>query len=452
MQHLSARNTVENHRYPRYDAQVDGSLLEAEVASLRKSLTIYRGLAEVSTLIGSINDFDDLLRAILGVARRVLSGEAASLFLVNPSTGMLELAMASQEDGVFMRSKISVPKGRGIAGWVFEKGESVLIPDAYADSRFYQDADKQTGFRTRSVLCAPLDYKGRIIGVLQLLNPQEKLQFEPEDLEGFEAYARLTATAIEKIRGLERLRRQERMERDLAIAAALQSELLSRALPEEIPGACFAAYNHPAANVGGDFYDVFVKNPYEIYFAIGDVSGKGMAASLLMAQTLSALGFIFATTTSPVDALEKLNMTLHDRIVRGMFVTMLIGRLTPSSGRLELANAGHCKPLLYSPSGEARLVDTEPSLPLGILPDRKYRQGRVELGSGDRLICYTDGLSESKAADSDKLFDEFLPSLISGQSDLSSAQLVETFREAEAKHRGAGEQRDDLTILVGGLT
>ena len=219
--------------------------------------------------------------------------------------------------------------------------QSLLIPNAYADARFYKEADQQTGFRTRSILCAPLKHNGEVIGVLQILNPRDKESFDEQELEGFTAYANLTATAIEKLRALERMRAQERVERDLAIASDIQRELLARAIPSRIPGAVFAAHNQAASNVGGDFYNVSVRSPYETYFAIGDVSGKGISASLLMAQTLSAMQFVFATTTSPADALVHLNSTLGDRIIRGKFVTTLVGRVIPSADRVELASAGH---------------------------------------------------------------------------------------------------------------
>jgi len=423
----------------------------SEVESLRKSLSIYRGLVEVSGLIASITDYEELLRAILDVARRVIHVEAASLFLVNETTGDLEMAIASQGEGDFVKKTLIVPKGRGIAGWVFAHGEALLIPDAYEDQRFYKEADAKTGFRTRSILCAPLKREGQLIGVLQVLNPEEKPAFEPEDLEAFTAYADLTATAIEKIRTLERSRRQERVERDLAIATDIQNELLSRAIPAETPGACFAAFNRPAANVGGDFYDVFVKSPYEIYFGIGDVSGKGIAASLLMAQTLSAMQFVFAATTSPADALMKLNTTLGEQVVRGMFVTMLIGRLTPTSGRMEIASAGHCHPVLLRADGTTSLIKTEGALPLGILPKVAYRQGKIDVSPGDWLISFTDGLTESKRENTDEFFEHQIVSILENQVGQSGKALIHRLVEAEKRHRGSGAQLDDLTILASGL-
>ena len=425
--------------------------MPAEVESLRKSLNIYKGLVEVSGLINSITDYDELLRAILDVARRVILAEAASLFFVNQETGALELAITSFADGQFSEPRISVPRGRGIVGWVLTHGESLLIPNAYADARFYKDADLQTGFRTRSILCAPLKHRGEVIGVLQILNPRDKESFDEQELEGFTAYANLTATAIEKLRAFERTRAQERVERDLAIASDIQRELLARAIPPRIPGAVFAAHNQAASNVGGDFYNVFVRSPHESYFAIGDVSGKGISASLLMAQTLSAMQFVFAATTSPSDALAKLNSTLYEHIVRGMFVTTIVGRIIPSASRIELASAGHCKPVLLRADGSAVEIETNGSLPLGILPKVAYQQGKIDFHRGDWFICYTDGLSESKNWSDEAFFEQKIISSLAGRKFQSPRLIVEHLIECERRHRGARRQSDDLTILAGGL-
>jgi phosphoserine phosphatase RsbU/P len=420
----------------------------AEAESLRKSLSIYKGLVEVSGLIGAITDFDELLRAVLDVARRVLAAEAASLFFVNEAGGGLEMVVSTHVGGGVLKEPIRVPKGRGIAGWVFEHGESVLIPDAYADSRFYRDADLHTGFHTRSILCAPLQYGGKLLGVIQLLNPAGKTAFETEDLEGLDAYAGLTATAIEKLRAIERIRRQERVERDLAIASEIQSELLSCAIPPEVPGATFAAFNRPASNVGGDFYDVFIKNDREVYFAIGDVSGKGISASLLMAQTLSVMRFVYAAASSPGEGLAQLNAALRERIVRGMFVTMILGRFDPLTGLVELASAGHCHPVLRSADGTARFVETDGALPLGIVGGVDYRQCAVQMHHGDMLVLYTDGLSESKACDSDAFFEpRIIPAI---GSHRTPEDIIHALVEAEKIHRGEASPRDDLTLLVGG--
>lgn len=423
----------------------------SEVDSLRRSVQIYKGLVEVSGLINSITDYDELLRAVLNVARRVMRAEAASLFFCEEDDDCMELAISSSADGEYVAPKIRVPRGRGIAGWVVQHGESLLIPDAYADERFYKEADKQTGFRTRSILCAPLKQDAKIIGVLQVLNPTDKESFDEQDLEGFTAYSDLTATAIEKLRTLERSRAQERVERDLSIAAEIQHELLSRALPSKLPGALFAAHATPASNVGGDFYNFFVRKGEDIYFAIGDVSGKGIPASLLMAQTLSAMQFVFAAATSPNEALSTLNSTLHDQIVRGMFITTLVGRLIPAEQRLELASAGHCKPILIRSNGETQEIGVAPALPLGILPAVNYTQTALDLHKGDWLVCYTDGLSESRDEQNGQFFGDTIVERLSATPYLNPQQIVDRLVDLEAAHRGDGGRLDDLTIIAGGM-
>lgn len=419
-------------------------------SSTRKSLQIYKGLVEVSGLINSITDYGELLRAILDVARRVFRAEAGSLFLVDPSTGDLVLAIATRGETGYVEPKLSVPRGRGIAGWVLEHGEPLVIPDAYQDERFFKDADRMTGFKTRSILCGPLKRGSELVGVLQILNPREKAAFEQEDLEGFCAYANLTATAIEKLRAAERMRAQDRVDRDLAIAAEIQRELLSRAIPARIEGAAFSAYNAPAANVGGDFYAVFPGGDGSIYFAVGDVSGKGISASLLMAQTLSAMRFIFASETSPSSALALLNETLHASIIRGMFITTLIGKMDPARRIVEMASAGHCKPIVVRAAGTAAPVELPGAMPVGIRRGVSYASDELALGAGDRLVVYTDGLSESRAEGGGQLFDDLLLDVVSGPSD-SAAGLLEKIVAAELRHRGSGSQRDDLTVLVGGF-
>jgi sigma-B regulation protein RsbU (phosphoserine phosphatase) len=150
--------------------------MSADFNRLQHQLDLYKGLVEVSALINGITESNELLAAVLDVARRVMNAEAASLFLVN-ADGALELVVAAT-NAEFPAQRIVVPRGKGIAGWVLENGRALLVPDAYADPRFYREADKQTGFRTRSILCVPLLRTGREIGVLQVLNPIGREAFD----------------------------------------------------------------------------------------------------------------------------------------------------------------------------------------------------------------------------------------------------------------------------------
>jgi sigma-B regulation protein RsbU (phosphoserine phosphatase) len=418
--------------------------------SLNRSLAIHKGLVEVSCLINSITDYSELLQEVLHVARRVMQAEASSLFLVEGNTGALRLEMEAHGGGNFHKPGILVPQGAGIVGWVFEHRKALLIPRAYEDARFYREADLKTGFVTRSILCAPLQHGEKTIGVLQVLNPLDKEAFDAVELEGFAAYANLTATAIEKLRSVQRLREQERVDRDLAIAADIQRDLLARAIPSGLAGVRFAAHNSSAAMVGGDFYGVFPRDDGAADFVIGDVSGKGIPAALLMAQTLSALPFVFEAAEGPSAALAALNRKFSEGMIRGMFITTIAGRMIPSQRLVRLANAGHCHPLLVQQSGRTERLTIPSGLPVGITPLGDYPQTERRLEVGDRLVFFTDGLSESRRTRGGEMFETHLPEVAAGRHASVDA-LLERLLTAEREHRAETPLRDDLTLLVGGF-
>ena len=416
---------------------------------LERQLKVYKGLVEVSALINSITDSRELLPAILAVARRVMEVEASSLFLTNPQ-GDLELASASGGPGMPAGgATITVPRGRGIAGWVLEHSEALLVPDAYADPRFFPDVDKKTGYRTRSILCVPLVRKEKIIGVLQVLNPMERQAFDETDLEAFKAYANLAATAIDKLRTIERQREQQRVAQEFAFAREIQASFLPQALPQ-LAHVQFAALYRPALIVGGDFYDVLELGPDEIYFVVGDVSGKGMPAALLMAQALSILRLILKPGISPVAAMARWNSMLSGHTIRGMFITALLGRLVVSTGHLELCSAGHCHPFLTGAGGACAEVKIAGSPPLGLLPELPARAHSLTLAPQQWLVLYSDGLVESFNARDESLDSAGVVRLLDRKFG-TAADVIDTLNRGELEHRQQAEPHDDLTILVLGF-
>ncbi len=424
-----------------------------KLARIEQLLEVYKGLVEVSALINAITDSTELLPAILDVARRVMKAEAASLFFVLPD-GDLELAITSGEHFVFPRAdqaqpKIVVPRGCGISGWVIANGQPLLSTDAYADPRFYSGVDQQTGFHTRSILCTPLVRNGKEIGVLQLLNPIHRPAFDELDLEAFNAYGILAATAIDKLRSIERRRAQDRIEQEISFASEIQASFLPQSLPQ-IESPQFAALYRPALNVGGDFYDVIEIGPDEIYFVVGDVSGKGMPAALLMAQALSILRLILKPGISPVTAMARWNAMLSGHTIRGMFITALLGRVVSSTREVEMCSAGHCHPFLIDSAGHCREVTIAGSPPLGLLPELPNHSHTLTLGIDEWLVLYTDGLVESFNAARQPLKSEGVAALLSAKFAHAS-EVIEALRLGESLHRLQAPPHDDLTVLAFGF-
>ena len=422
--------------------------MTANIEELQRLNQLYRGVVEVSALINSITEFDELLSAILDVAGRVMRAEASSLFLIDSETGDLELTIARGPAGDTLSrpTKIKIPRGRGIVGWVQEQRKSLLVADAYNDPRFYPELDKSSGFVTRSVLCIPLFQSDAEIGVLEVLNPLDKPHFDPIDLQAFEAYGSMVATAIAKMRAIERDRQRRLLEKDLELATEIQHSFLPHSLPStELLE--FAVRYRPAREIAGDFYDVFERDEGEFYFVVGDVSGKGISAALMMAQALSMLRFIVHPQMSPADVLQQWNARLWDRTIRGMFITAVLGRVMAQSGQIEFSLAGHFAPILRQGIGNVVEPAIEASPPLGVVRDLLFARNQIKLLPGTQAIFYTDGLIESFNKFREPFSMDRLRKVLA-QPLNGSEQIVEALIEVEAEHRGDTSPHDDLTILT----
>ena len=422
--------------------------MTAEIEELQRLNKLYRGVVEVSALINSITEFDELLSAILDVAGRVMRAEASSLYLIDEETGDLELTIARGPAGDSLSgpARIKIPRGHGISGWVREHRQSALVTDAYKDPRFYAELDRSSGFITRSLLCIPLFQSNVEIGVLQVLNPIDKAHFDAIDLEAFEAYGSMVATAIIKMRAIERDRKRRLLEKDLELATEIQHSFLPDVLPAN-ESLEFAVRYRPAREIAGDFYDVVERNEKGFYFVIGDVSGKGISAALMMAQALSMLRFIAHPEMSPADVLRRWNTRLYNRTVRGMFITAILGRIGSQSGQIQFSVAGHFAPILRLGPGQVEEPFVQASPPLGIVRDLPFALNEIKLLPGSQAIFYTDGLVESFNKSREPFSLDRLKKVLAEPLN-GPQEIVQALIEAEVEHRGDTSPHDDLTILT----
>lgn len=287
------------------------------------------------------------------------------------------------------------------------------------------------------------------IGVIQVINPTERASFDEADLEAFNAYGTLAATAIDKLHLLEQQREQERVAQEFTWAREIQTSFLPQALPERAD-LHFATAYRPALNVGGDFYDVLQTGPDELYFVIGDVSGKGVPAALLMAQAISTLRHIILPGISPNVALSRWNSLLSGHTVRGMFITALLGRISVPERRLELVSAGHCAPMRVTDEGLGEELKVPGSPPLGVLKDLPTQHFEATLEPHEWLACFTDGLPESFDPDRTALGRTGVAELLRGRFR-AAGDVVDALSLGERRHRRFAEPHDDLTLLVFGF-
>jgi sigma-B regulation protein RsbU (phosphoserine phosphatase) len=235
------------------------------------------------------------------------------------------------------------------------------------------------------------------------------------------------------------------LERDLELAGKVQSSLLPKP-GATIDGWAVHAHYAPAGPVSGDYYDLLAGGePGEAYVFFGDVSGKGVSASILMANLQAILRSQVTGATRPGELLERANRIFSECTLPSAFATLVCGRFLPS-GRIELANAGHLPPLHLRSSGAREVPGT--GLPLGLFPETRYEEVLVEAEPADLILFYTDGLTESRNATSEDYGIERVERVLAASRDLPPETMVTALlRDAEGFRQGRPAE-DDLTILA----
>ena len=243
---------------------------------------------------------------------------------------------------------------------------------------------------------------------------------------------------------------KERIESELRIARDIQMSMVPSQFPT-LQGIDIYASMTPAREVGGDLYDYLIIGQ-QLYFCIGDVSGKGVPASLFMAQTLRLLRALAKQQMSPSEIATRLNAELSENNDSGMFVTMFIGLIDLSTGHISFCNCGHNPPVLIDQYSKAQFLEMEPNAPIGLWQGLEFEGEEIMSIKGCQLFIYTDGLNEAENALQEQFGDDRLLYILS-HSEFSSARLlVETLNNEVVLHRNSNEPNDDLTMLCLRLT
>ena len=238
---------------------------------------------------------------------------------------------------------------------------------------------------------------------------------------------------------------KERIESDLRIARDIQMSMVPSTFPDR-PDLDLYASMTPAKEVGGDLYG-YVLNDDRLYFALGDVSGKGVPASLFMAQATRLFRTLAAQGITPAKIATQMNDALSgEDNERGMFVTMFIGLLDLNTGHLDFCNAGHNPPVLIG-DGTTEFVEMIPNAPIGLWPGMEFEGEEIADITDRPLFVYTDGLNEAENCRQEQFSDERLLEILQTTPFESSEKTVEMLREQVERHRDGAEPNDDLTML-----
>jgi serine phosphatase RsbU (regulator of sigma subunit) len=386
----------------------------------------------------------ELFETILTLLLEAVPAQRAAILLLDGTPPQIVVKASRSRHGERI-AKVS----RSIARRVLEGLDSLLIPNILEDEAFrVQDSILATGIRT--AMCAPLWFRSAdagedaVIGLVYLDSLLGAEPFTEEDLRLVTALANVAAAKIENARLLEEMIEKRRMEEDMRTAAEIQRGLLPSASPK-LPGYDVCGINFPCRTVGGDYFDFAVEGG-QLLFALGDVSGKGTGAALLMTVLRASVRAHWAEGTT-AEAVARMNRTVCQNVPSNKYVTFFMGRLESVTGRVSYVNAGHNPPLLVRANGEVELL-AEGGMVLGFFDPTEYGEGTAELAPGDVLVVFSDGVTETWSAEGEEYGDARLAELLIRERHLGSQDLQTVLlRELDAFSRGT-KATDDRTLIV----
>jgi len=387
---------------------------------------------------------NELFDLVLDLLFEAVAAERGAILLLEGNPAQLVIKASRSRLGEAL-TRVS----RSIARRAIEERVSLLLPNVLEDVRFKsEDSILASGIRT--AMCAPLWFtatgegKDSVIGLVYVDSLQQSHSFGEDDLRVLTALANVAAAKIENVRLLEESLEKRRLEEDMRMAAEIQMGLLPREAPQ-VAGYDLAGCNRPCRTVGGDYYD-FVTEGGRLLIALGDVSGKGTGAALLMTVLRAAVRAHW-TEESLAGAVARINRTVCQNVPSNKFVTFFVATLDPPSGHLMFVNAGHNPPLLIRENGEVELLSVG-GIVLGLFEGVPYESGDVEMRPGDTLLAYSDGVTETWSPEGEEFGEENLTALAVEQRTLGAAALQDAILcEIERFEEGA-RATDDRTLVV----
>jgi sigma-B regulation protein RsbU (phosphoserine phosphatase) len=396
-----------------------------------KSLLLHRPLPEL---------YEDVLELVF----EAVPAERAAIMLLegSPPVPTVKASRSRRGDPI---QRVS----RSIARRVLENLDSVLIPNILDDSAL-KDQESIMATGVRSAMCAPLWYtsssgaENAVIGLVYVDCLRGGGSFGEDDVAILSALANIAAAKIENVRLLEESLEKRRLEDDIHVAAEIQTRLLPRSAPQ-VPGYDLVGSTHPCRAVGGDYFD-FEREENDLLFAVGDVSGKGTGAAMLMTMLRASVRGQW-NEASVSGAVKRINRTVCQNVPDNKYITFFLGRLDPGSGVVRYVNAGHNPPLLLRAGGAVEQL-TEGGMVLGLIETVAYAEGTARLDAGDTLIVYSDGVTETFDPQDAEFGEEGLTALAVRGRGLDAATLqAEILRELDLFAKGA-KATDDRTLII----
>lgn len=401
-------------------------------------------ISKVGVALLSSSGLDDTLNQVASLVFEAVPAERVVIMLRDEKDeGGMQIKVARVRGSEEPIEEVRI--SRAIMAEVLENGKSVLTSDAQQDPRFATQTVVLQGIR--SVLAVPLSVDVRhVFGIIYADSPTSQAMFSSEHLDILTTLASVASIRVENASLLDERINRERMERELELATEIQQRFQPSA-PPVVEGYEFQGISFSCYEIGGDYYDFLARHDGKMLVALGDVSGKGTAAALLMSSLHAAIHGQVAARTPLLETVISVNEYLTDNTPANRFVTLFIAELEQETGELTYINAGHNPPLIGRADGTVEQLSSG-GLPLGLMGFAEYEVGRAKLDAGDVLFIYSDGVSEANNINEDEFGMERLTEVIRTNVHRSASGIRDKVESALSDFTGTAAPNDDITLVI----
>jgi sigma-B regulation protein RsbU (phosphoserine phosphatase) len=425
------------------DAQL--KRIEQENLRLKAAVRELSVLNEITSVLNSTMSVEEITRFIIKKVIAAINSSQAAVFLFSETE-------SSKTPKTFVRDKTdsqTTPKGKldiQIAGWIARNRKPLVINDISSEDRF---ANLSLGDESvKTLLAVPLNYKGKLLGALAVFNSHRPERFTDTDARLLSIIGTQSAQVIENARLYQEELKLKELQGELTTARKIQQGFL----PKEVPtfsGFDIYGASIPAKEVGGDYYDFITADDGGFFFSIGDVSGKGLPAALLMSTIQGQLRLLIGGNTdqSPGEALSHVNKMACQLSADTQFATMIVGKLTANGEEMALANGGHCFPIIVGKDGSVHEFESS-SLLVGMFEEAAYETAVCPLPPGAIAAFASDGIEEAFNEEKQEFgLDRFKEALVDARAG-TAREIFDAVTQKVISFRGTAEQSDDLTLLI----
>jgi len=399
-------------------------------------------LNDLAQAIGASGNPKHIVETIVRRAMKSLQAEQGDIVLISDLEARTTRTLVRTEDSLLRRDSIRL--NDSLLGWMMIHKKPIIINEPRTDTRF---AGAVWNPDIRTLLSVPLLIRSGLIGLLSVYNKMgPDVQFTEDDQRLLAIIATQSAQVLENARLQQEERALHGMQEELRLATEIQTSLFPQHLPD-IAGYELAGTSVAAQQVGGDYYDALALDGGRVGLCVGDASGKGLPASLLMANVQATLRSLAPWSATSSECITRINRVVCDRNRKGSFVTLVYALLDPSSHTLHYANAGHNRPLMCRADGRIERLERAGPM-LGFTASLPFPEGDLRFTSGDILLLYSDGLNEAWDAAHVQFGEDRIADTLRETRSLPARTIADRLIAAVAAHVGDAPPVDDMTLLV----